>query len=94
MTARMLKYRLPVVDGPTAISMYDGATIRVVGSQQPGEVCLWVEAPAGDRPVTRTFQVAPTGGDVPAGGVFVGTAFDGPFVWHVFEVTHARLSAP
>ena len=87
MTSRMLKHRISASrEHQTTLTMRAGATIRAVGVQQPGEICLWAEVPFDSPLEPRTFRVVPTGGDLPDVGNYIGTAFDGPFVWHVYEV--------
>jgi hypothetical protein len=88
MIGRMLKYSF--TSHTAAIGMRVGATIRAVGVQQPGEICLWAEVPydvGGEKLEPRYFDVIPTGGDLPDPGTYVGTVFDGPYVWHIYEVT-------
>lgn len=84
---RMLKYPIPADQDQTTIAIRAGATIRAIGVQRPREICLWAEVPNDGEIVTRTFRVVPTGIAVPGGWTYVGTAFDGPFVWHVYEAT-------
>lgn len=36
--------------------------------------------------VKRKLEVRPTGGNVADADTYLGTCFDGPFVWHLFEV--------
>jgi len=88
MTERMLKYRISAEQEQTTVAMRVGAVIRAVGIQRPGEICLWAEVPDAVPVETRTFRIIGTGFEVPddAGIVYVGTAFDDPFVWHVYEV--------
>lgn len=38
----------------------------------------------------RRFVIHGTGHDIPVHHSYVGTYFDGPFVWHVFEDESAR----
>lgn len=86
MSARMLKYRISAGQEQTTVAMRSPSTIRAISVQRPREICLWAEGRA-ESPVTmRTFEVVPTGGDIPDPGSYVGTVFDGPFVWHVYEV--------
>jgi hypothetical protein len=89
MNARMLKYRISAEQEQTTVAMRAGTIIQAIGIQRPHEICLWAEVPNVLPIVTRTFRVVPTGGDVPprTHGHYVGTVFDGPFVWHVYEVT-------
>lgn len=89
MSGRMLKYSISIVNQTTALRLAVGTVVRAVGVQEPGNVVLWAEVPVGvHRPVeTRTFTIIGTGHDVPETGTYIGTVFDGPFVWHVYEVT-------
>ena len=89
MSVRMLKYRISAGQEQTTVAMRAGAVIRAVGVQLPGEICLWSEVPDAVPVETRTFRVIGTGFEVPedAGIVYVGTAFDNPFVWHIYEAT-------
>lgn len=85
----MLKYQISVTM-PTILTLHFGTTIRFAGTQASHSVTLWAEVP--DRydsqmDVERTFRVIGTGHDVPSPGTYLGTVFDDPFVWHVYEVT-------
>ena len=87
MSARMLKY---LISSRTSMQvdvlMNEGAVIRAVGMQDDA-IHAWAENPDGEPlTVTRTFRVIGTGWDVPD-GTYLGTVFDGPYVWHVYEVT-------
>lgn len=88
MSARMLKYK--VSSGGLKqedVLMNEGAVIRAVGMQD-GAIYAWAENPGGEPlNVPRTFRVIGTGWDVPDPGTYLGTVFDGPFVWHVYEAT-------
>ena len=63
---------------------------RILAVQaQHGQRQLWAEVEA-DNPVkvSRAIEVYGTGWDIPSHPEpkrFIGTAQDGPFVWHVFE---------
>jgi hypothetical protein len=51
---------------------------------------LWALVEPGWAQAVRTFEVYPTGSEVPDDNAgysrrYVGTAFQGPFVWHCFE---------
>lgn len=64
-----------------------GAIIRHF-AYQDGHPTLWVETdayPAGRE--WRSFGIFGTGQVVPAGAAWVGTAFQGSFVWHLYELT-------
>jgi hypothetical protein len=89
MMRRMLKYPIPnLLDGdPVTLTLPWLTEIRAVGIQH-GVITLWCDTPKDaqvDR--ARVFQVIGTGWDIPSPGTHLGTVFDGPFVWHVYE-TH------
>lgn len=90
MSGRIFKYRISSLSSDrAAVPMREAAVIRATGAQR-GVIYLWAEVPydvGGERLTSRTFQVVPTGGDIPDPGTYVGTVFDGPYVWHVYEVT-------
>lgn len=92
MSGRIFKYKISNdTSMQTTTPMREGALIRAVGMQD-NAVHVWAEVPydvGGERLVPRTFLVVPTGGDIPDPGNYVGTVFEGPFVWHVYEVTTA-----
>ena len=83
----MLKYLISSTHSmQTDVLMREGAVIRAVGMQDH-VIYVWTESPGGDDPlITRTFRVIGTGFDVPD-GTYLGTVFDGPLVWHIYEVT-------
>lgn len=54
-----------------------------VGMQRT--VTIWVTVDTAAPKVTRVFRVFGTGHPIPDDWLPVGTCFDGPFVWHVFE---------
>lgn len=79
------KYEFPVSDRVT-LKLPAGAEILSVGVQTPRNICLWVKVAPHARKQSRTFLVVGTGGPLLLEAKkFVGTAFDGEFVWHVFE---------
>jgi hypothetical protein len=89
MTRRMLKYKISSTESmQTDVLMPRAALIRAVGMQGDHQVYAWAEAAAGDH-MFRTFRVIATGGDVPDFGAYLGTVFDGPFVWHIYEMPPA-----
>ena len=88
MSARMFKYQVSSdTSRQVAVLMREDVTIRAVG-MQGSQIYVWGETPGHADPltVTRTFRVIGTGFDVPDVGNYIGTVFDGPFVWHVYEV--------
>ena len=89
MTVLMLKYSTPVQPMSTVVTMRTGAVVRCVGVQRAGEVCLWAEVPQvrDGQSEGREFVTVGTGQEVLDNWIYVGTAFDGAFVWHVYQVT-------
>jgi hypothetical protein len=87
-SAKMFKY---LISSGTSMQvdvlMCEGAVIRAVGMQDDA-IHAWAETPVDGDPftVTRTFRVIGTGWPVPDPGTYLGTVFDGPYVWHVYEV--------
>lgn len=55
---------------------------------QNGVPCIWAIVDPGASKVVRRFQIFGTGHEIPAlnEGCYVGTAQEGPFVWHLFEL--------
>ncbi len=86
---RVFKYQIPVQDAPTRLELPVGATIVDVGVQHAGKICLWAEVPilTSEQTTRRYFAIVGTGHDVPHRGTHVGTVHNGPYVWHVYEVT-------
>lgn len=79
------KYTLDRVD-LRWLEMPVGAKILHVAMQN-GEVTIWaVVLPNAERE-KRAFRVVGTGNPFPDADKWahIGTVFDGPFVWHVFE---------
>lgn len=87
---RIYKYEIMDVQGNQSneIMLPVGARVLSAGTQR-GVTCIW--AMVSDTEVVkemRLFVVLGTG-HVCGDGVYrhIGTVMDGPFVWHVFEVT-------
>lgn len=55
-------------------------TVREVG----GRIYLWAEVDPGEEKRPVDIQIVGTGHREITGGQYVGTAFVGPFVWHVY----------
>lgn len=85
MARTIFKYALPTESlGAHAELEMPEAKILTVHAQY-GNVILWAEVDT-ETPLTkRYFTVCGTGSDVPPDAIYVGTAFVGPFVWHVYE---------
>ena len=62
--------------------------ILCVGSQKPRHICIWTMVDTEVTLIKRRFHIRGTGQpiDITFPDVdYIGTAFDGPFVWHVFD---------
>lgn len=63
-------------------------------AKQDGALTLWAEVDSDQVVCDKTFLVVGTGYqiDVPSDSRrYVGTCFDGPFVWHLFEIVGSML---
>lgn len=80
------KYKLKLHEH-TVIEAPKGSKLRVVGSQG-ADVMVWIEKPVeGDgENEMAIFEIYGTGHDIPEGRAYQGTAFVGPFVWHVYAL--------
>lgn len=87
---KIWKYEIPAEAVFTTIETPCRSYPLAVASQhQPGVVSVWFEIDTLADPVERRFTVIPTGGTVPDGCVYRGTALalGGALVWHVYEAT-------
>lgn len=83
------KYTVPNERG-TAIELPVDSQVVHVGLQR-GDLMLWIEHGAVDantRRAPRHFDVFGTGHEIPDDSRYVGTFFDGPFVFHVYETQY------
>ena len=77
------KYRFPPQD-EVRVAMPEDAAILSVGAQD-SFICAWAIVDREAQLTQRTFFVRGTGHPPPPEPyVFLGTVFDGAFVWHVF----------
>lgn len=68
------------------VQLPKGAKILTV-SHQNGNFVMWAEVDTERVPEHRTFVVFGTGWEMPDVKMsYVGTIFEGAFVWHVYEV--------
>ena len=85
----MMIYKHPIIGRPCVIDLHKGTTIVHFAKQDVdawhAHMYIWVMF---DQTVTdtekRTFHIVGTGQSFPD-GIHRGTAFDGPFVWHLIE---------
>ena len=85
MTIQIWKYPLEVTDGPQFVSLPRAAKVLFV-REQGNQPTMWVEV---DPDVAtcddRSFVVVGTGHSYTHNCHYIGSAFCGPFVWHVLE---------
>ena len=71
----------------TTVAMPAGARIISVGRQKAGVPTIWAEVDSEETAKEiRVFLIVGTGHPLPEIDLaFVGTVFDEPFVWHIYE---------
>lgn len=72
-----------LLDGDNIVELNRSAGIIHVGMQNM--VTFWAVVDPEAPKVRRVFRLFGTGHPVPDDYVPVGSVFDGPFVWHLFE---------
>lgn len=89
-TQRVLRWNVPVNDRPHSVG---GGPVALVASRETGMVEVWTVETVNSllecAAPKRTVQVFGTGHRVPDGAEHMGSALDGPLVWHLFEVPGA-----
>lgn len=86
MNPEVWKFEVPVDGRAHVVRMPLPAKVVHVGCQQPGVVAVWAEVtPGSETWAAREMSVYGTGH--PVEGVYVGTAFDRVFVWHLYEAS-------
>jgi hypothetical protein len=79
------KYVVPVDDAEHRIDIPIGSPIVHVANQEHRWLTFWADVSDLDPLVRRTFRVFGTGHRIESDWRYIGSAFDGPFVWHLFE---------
>ena len=80
------KFRFPRPNADLDLPIASTAKPVHVAMQDYG-LHMWVELFTDHTVVTpRRFRVYGTGHDIPCDAAYVGTAQDGPYMWHVYEV--------
>jgi hypothetical protein len=74
--------KYPLACGMVAMPKY--ARILKVGMQN-GVPCLWASVDPDAEREQREFSILGTGGIVHDRWEYIGTIFDRPYVWHVYE---------
>lgn len=83
---KIYKYPLKNVLTTQELDLPRSARVLTFGMQN-GKPVIWATVDETPIKEKRTFVIAPTGGGIPDWNThYVGTAFDGPFVWHLFEL--------
>lgn len=83
------KYELEPADRQQVL-MPKGAAILCV-QKQSGGLCLWAMVDSQEKTEPREIALFGTGNPIdvhPERLKYIGTAQQGPFVWHVFEITY------
>lgn len=89
MQETIYKYPLTLDGFSEEIEMPLGA--RILTLQTQGDIpTLWAIVDPRELMETRLFGAIGTGHPVPANGSYVGTWQDGPYVWHLFEITEDK----
>ena len=70
----------------TTHNIPEGGIIRHIGKHHT-DISMWVEVTTPAPEERRTFTLFGTGHEIPEEWGYIGTVFDGPFVWHVHERT-------
>jgi hypothetical protein len=78
------KYSL-LGEGGTGTFLISKEAKIVTVAMQGGVLCFWAIVDPARKKVSRSFSVIGTGYEIPKFSEYVGTAFDGGFVWHLFE---------
>ncbi len=88
MTTRVVwKYELH--PGENVIEVPPGSRIVAVAPWQPdGDgPAVWIERPRSHVPIRPIrLQAVGTGHDIPVDGAHIGSAWCGPYMWHVYEL--------
>lgn len=78
---RVYKYRIEDLD----VLIPEGAEFCHLGFQGD-ELYIWFLVDPAKPVKARKFRIHGTGSPISDDRKFIGTVFDGPFVWHVFEL--------
>jgi hypothetical protein len=73
------------------VRMPRDATVVKVGIQD-GIYCIWAVVDTVAPVEERRFVVVGTGRELDSNMIHVGTVFEGPFVWHIMELTNERAN--
>jgi hypothetical protein len=80
------KYELQQIDDYIGLELPEGAQILHFGIQN-NRLMIWALVESDNPNKRRIFRMAGTGHSIiEKNPLHIGTVFDGPFVWHLFEV--------
>lgn len=78
-----------IVEDEVIVEMPRGSKILYVGKQTKalGRIDIWfrVPMPSADKVRRRLFVRGTGHGNIPPANLHLGTVFDGPLVWHIFD---------
>ncbi len=81
-------WKFPIARGEdgSIIEVPVSAKFAFVGiGPDSGSVAVWVDLHTDSPRVERRLRVYGTGWSIASGATYIGSAIDGPFVWHLFE---------
>jgi hypothetical protein len=81
-------YKYPIPEGKNTLTLPKGAKVVHVGTQHHVPM-LWIEHQEpfeGQETEVVAYQTFGTGHGIPDFAGFLGTIFEGPFVWHFYQV--------
>ena len=82
---KVFKYQLQEAEeGHCYVIAPQGALFLKYDIQYANHV-IWLVVNPENPPQDYTFTITGTGFDAPPNAIHRGTAFEGPFVWHLFE---------
>lgn len=93
-TTTIWKFPLTLADRQT-IKIPRTAVLLHLGMHQAAageEIALWMAVAPETPKVDVEIICAGTGHPLPHVGTFLGTVFDGPFVWHFFTSPHHEIN--
>lgn len=76
-------YKYPV---KTGLEIPRSAQV-VKTEMQDGNIFIWAIVDPAEKTIVRDFSFYGTGHELPPHASYIGTVFEGPFVWHVMETT-------
>lgn len=77
------KYR---ISNEMPVELPIGAKFLHLGMQN-NQIIAWFEIRPQNHSEQRVFKVYGTGHKITSSAPYLGTVFDGPFVWHIYETT-------